>query len=162
MSTMVTDRSAAAMKTRRFPVWAKIVVAVVSLLAVFGIAMLVKMNYVPAALDTSTSALSAEQRFRASYQPDIEAIPINQIHTWTLHVEDANGQPVEDATIRVDGGMPQHGHGLPTAPQVTEYLGNGDYRAEGMKFNMSGWWVITLDIDTNGASDRVTYNLVLD
>ena len=26
--------------------------------------------------------------------------------------------------IGVDGDMPQHGHGLPTRPQVTDYLGD--------------------------------------
>jgi hypothetical protein len=42
-----------------------------------------------------------------------------------------NGEPVENATIAVDGDMPEHGHGLPTCPQVTKYLGNGDYLVEG-------------------------------
>lgn len=160
MNSTVTVPSTTA-KARRFPVWAMIVAVAIVLLAAFGIAMLVKMSYVPASLDTSTTMLSAEQRFQVTYQPDIERIPINQIHTWTLHVEDASGQPVENADIHVDGGMPQHGHGLPTAPEVTESLGNGDYRVEGMKFNMPGWWVVTLDIDANGTTDRVTYNLTL-
>lgn len=160
MSTSVTVSSTAA-KSRRVPVWARIAAVVVALLIVGTVVMFARMNYVPDTLDTSTNMLSAEQRFRASYQPDMERIPINQIHTWTLHIEDASGQPVENASIRVDGGMPQHGHGLPTAPEVTEYLGNGDYRVEGMKFNMPGWWVVALDIDADGMTDRVTYNLTL-
>ena len=52
-----------------------------------------------------------------------------------------------DAAITVDGDMPQHGHGLPTRPQVTKHLGNGDYLVEGMKFQMGGWWVVDFTID---------------
>jgi hypothetical protein len=32
---------------------------------------------------------------------------------------------VDGATLRVGGGMPDHGHGLPTAPAVREALGGG-------------------------------------
>ena len=63
------------------------------------------------------------------------------MHQWTLHVERADGTPVDDATITVDGDMPQHGHGMPTQPQVTENLGNGDYLVDGLKFQMGGWWL---------------------
>ena len=34
--------------------------------------------------------------------------------------------------------MPEHNHGFPTAPRVTENLGEGDYLLEGMRFNMGG------------------------
>jgi hypothetical protein len=57
--------------------------------------------------------------------------------------------------------MPEHGHGLPTRPRVTTYLGNGDYLVEGMKFQMTGWWVIDVDVLVNGESDRVRFNLLL-
>ena len=44
--------------------------------------------------------------------------------------------------------MPQHGHGLPTRPQVTRELADGTYLIEGMKFSMTGWWEIKLAIDS--------------
>jgi hypothetical protein len=100
--------------------------------------------------------------FTGSYQSQLDPIAINQIHSWTFRAETAAGEALEGAQIVVDGGMPQHGHGLPTAPRVTEYLGDGVYRVDGMKFNMPGWWVITFDITANGHSDRVTFNLVLE
>src|SRR5262245_61800999 len=80
-------------------------------------------------LDYSTTRLSDNGLFLVSYRSSQGAVAINQIHQWILHVETADGQPVENATITVDGDMPEHGHGLPTRPQVTEYLGNGDYLA---------------------------------
>ena len=83
------------------------------------------------------------------------------MHQWTLHVETVDGQPVENATIAVDGDMPEHGHGLPTRPQVTKYLGNGDYLVEGMKFQMGGWWVMDFTITTTKHTDAVHFNMKL-
>lgn len=119
-----------------------------------------RMNSTPADLDTSTSLSSDQGLFRISYTPEGET-RINQIQSWILHVETAGGQPVENAEITVDGDMPQHGHGLPTRPEVTEYLGQGDYRVEGLKFHMPGWWIVEFNIAAGGMSDHVTFNLRL-
>ena len=112
-------------------------------------------------LDTDTTRLSDQGLFEVTYSSSVTPIPINQIQTWTLHVETSDGQPVEQAEITVDGGMPQHGHGLPTQPQVTENLGEGNYLVEGLKFQMMGWWEVTFHITTSGESDSITFNLVL-
>lgn len=71
------------------------------------------------------------------------------------------GMPVEGATISVDGGMPQHGHGLPTTPRVTRALGEGAYQVEGLKFNMGGWWEVKFRIEAAAGVDSVTFNLAL-
>jgi len=113
-------------------------------------------------LDTSTSVLTDQGLFRVSYSSESTPLPINQIHTWTIHVETADGQPVDDAEINVDGGMPDMNHGFPTSPQVTQNLGNGDYLVEGMKFQMLGWWEVKFNISANGQSDTVTFNLILE
>ena len=115
----------------------------------------------PAGLDTATTQLTHGGLFRVSFTSQLDPLAINQIHSWTLHVETADGQPVEDATIVVDGGMPQHGHGLPTQPQVTQNLGGGDYLVEGLKFQMPGWWEVKFRITADGQSDGVIFNLVL-
>ena len=117
---------------------------------------------VPASLDTSTSILTDQKLFRVFYASNKTPLPLNQIHSWTLHVETADGLPVENAEISIDGGMPQHGHGLPTSPQVTENLGGGDYLVEGMKFQMLGWWEVRLAISAAGQSDTATFNLILE
>jgi hypothetical protein len=114
-----------------------------------------------AELDTASTQLSEQGLFRVSYQSELDPVKINNIHNWTLRVETADGAPVEDAVIRVDGAMPDHGHGLPTAPEVTENLGNGNYRVEGIRYSMPGWWTMTFEITTGSATDRVTFNLVL-
>jgi hypothetical protein len=131
-------------------------------LAIFMGVMMVLMNEVPADLDTSTTRSSDNGLFKVSYTPTNGTVPVNQMHQWTLHVETVDGQPVENATITLDGDMPQHGHGLPTRPQVTQYLGNGDYLVEGLKFQMGGWWVLDFVITAQGQSDTVRFNMLLE
>ena len=113
----------------------------------------------PTNLDISTSRPSDEGLFQVSWSSDPVNVPLNQIHTWTLHVETPDGELVENASILVEGGMPQHGHGLPTNPQVTEYLGNGDYLVEGMRFQMTGFWEVKFVINSGEQSDSITFNL---
>ena len=123
--------------------------------------MMSRMGDAPSDLDYSTTRESDNGVFRVSYMPSTGRIPINQMHEWTVHVENADGTPVEDATITVNGDMPQHGHGLPTSPRVTEYLGNGDYLVEGLKFQMGGWWLMDFTITANGQTDAVHFNMML-
>jgi hypothetical protein len=130
------------------------------LLAIFGF-MYWRMSYIPADLDVSTTRASAQGLFIATIHPAVEPIPINTLHRWKLHIETPDGRPVTNATIAVDGDMPQHGHGLPTQPLVTQQLGNGDYLVEGMKFQMGGWWVVDFGIDATGQHDTVRFNLIL-
>ena len=116
---------------------------------------------VPSDLDYSNTRVSENGLFRVSYVSSQDIVPVNQMHQWILHVETADGQPVENATIAVDGDMPEHGHGLPTRPQVTKYLGKGDYLVEGMKFQMGGWWVMDFTITANSHTDAVHFNMKL-
>jgi hypothetical protein len=105
---------------------------------------------------------TANGLYRVSYEPSQSPIPVNAMHTWTLTVTDSSNQPVENAEIAVDGDMPQHGHGLPTQPQVTQNLGDGKYLVEGVKFQMGGWWVMDFTVTSNGQTDTVRFNFILD
>lgn len=78
-----------------------------------------------------------------------------------VQVLDAGGQPADEASITVDGGMPQHGHGLPTRPRMTSRLGGGIYEIDGVRFNMGGWWQLQLTIRAAQGTDTVTFNLDL-
>lgn len=116
----------------------------------------------PSNLDVSLKRPTDAGKFIVTLQPPQAAPAINQIHSWTINVATPAGVPVQGARISVDGGMPQHGHGLPTRPRVTRELGNGDYLMEGMKFSMTGWWEIKLAIEAAGAADKVTFNRVIE
>ncbi|HEU4700047.1 MAG TPA: FixH family protein [Gemmatimonadales bacterium] len=119
------------------------------------------MMQAPADLDYARTRLSASGAYRATIAPEADPIPVGRLHAWTVHLETSAGQPVDGATLRVSGGMPQHGHGLPTKPRVTAALGGGDYKVEGMKFNMRGWWTVTLALAAPAGADSVTFNLKL-
>jgi hypothetical protein len=147
---------------RKTLLWVAGILGVVLLIiAALFIFMNMRMNSMPPDLDFSTSLPSDAGLFQVSYTPKAE-IRANQIHTWVLHIETPEGEPVEGAVITVDGDMPQHGHGLPTRPQVTGSLGNGDYQVDGLKFHMQGWWIVEFEIQAEGQSDTITFNLLLD
>lgn len=150
-------------KLIRIGIWTGVVLIVLAGLYVFAMnRMMARMNSeVPSDLDYSTTRTSDNGSFVVSYASSEDAVPVNQMHQWTLHVETAGGKPVEDAVITVDGDMPQHGHGLPTRPEVTQNLGDGDYLVEGMKFQMGGWWVMDFTITAGGQTDTVHFNMML-
>jgi hypothetical protein len=133
----------------------------VTLFAVGGIGVAAMMQPPPADLDLSLSKPTDGGLYVSSLEPELEPLAVGPIHSWTVEVTTPDGQPVEHAEIAIDGGMPQHGHGLPTKPQVTEELGGGRYLVEGMKFNMPGWWTIDVDVDGPAGHDQVTFNISL-
>jgi hypothetical protein len=115
----------------------------------------------PKNLDYSRTRASEAGRYRATIHPQGDSIPRGKLQRWTLHVETAAGVPVDSGDFSVDGGMPQHGHGLPTKPRVTRPLGNGDHLVEGMKFNMGGWWVVKFRVSAEAGRDSVVFNVKL-
>ena len=119
------------------------------------------MRSVPGNLDLALDKPTAGGLYKAAIAPQATPITVGTMHAWTVTIRTQAGAPVQAAKIGIDGGMPQHGHGLPTAPQVTKSLGDGRYLIEGMKFNMRGWWTLDLAIDGPKGPDTVTFNLVL-
>ncbi len=115
----------------------------------------------PESDDITQTRATENGLFQVSIEPAIDPLPLNQMHGWILSVTDSSGNPVDNAAITVDGGMPAHNHGMPTVPQVTENLGDGRYQVEGVQFQMPGHWVVTFNIVSGAQSDTVTYNLML-
>lgn len=111
-------------------------------------------------LATSAYTEEAQQKFKVSYKSQVEPLPLNRIHSWLLHVQTADAKPVEEANIKVDGGMPAHNHGLPTQPVVTE-IGNGDYLVQGLKFSMTGHWEIWFEIQAAGTIEKKKFDVDL-
>ena len=115
----------------------------------------------PPQLDLSLRRPSVDGHYVVTLQPPSPAPAINQLHSWQMKVETPAGQPVAKARIAIDGGMPQHGHGLPTRPRATPELADGAYRLEGMKFSMTGGWEIKLAIKSAEGEDTVTFNTMV-
>ena len=78
--------------------------------------------------------------FEATVDPNPAIVGRN---TMVFTVKDKNGNPVAGATLAVDPEMPQHGHGSPEVPVLTE-VGNGQYRAFPIALVMVGRWEINV------------------
>lgn len=138
-----------------------VVLAAIAIVAAAAFIAFRMMMTPPEGLDLARSKASAKGLYAVAIAPEKEPLEQGPLHSWILTVKTPDGAPVEGATIAVGGGMPQHGHGLPTQPQATAYLGEGRYRIEGVRFNMSGWWEFTFDIKAAAGDDSVVFNLTL-
>ena len=102
-----------------------------------------------------------------SLSANVASVPLNKIHQWRLVISDLAGKPLENAEIEVQGHMPGHVHGLPTAPAITREIESGVYLVDGVKFQMKGWWVMKFILRSPGdnkaqsSSDFFTFNVVL-
>lgn len=114
--------------------------------------------------DVGTVKPTARGVYRVLLAPERAPVPLQRLHRWTVRVEPAAGTAgAADtaATVTVDGGMPQHGHGLPTQPRVTGRLPDGRLVVDGVRFSMPGWWELRLRVDGPAGTDSVTFNLAL-
>jgi hypothetical protein len=116
----------------------------------------------PKDLDVSLEKQSATGVYQVALVPPAQMPAVNQMHSWKVKLATPDGIPVHGARFAVDGGMPQHGHGLPTQPRVTRELADGTYQLDGMKFSMTGWWEVKLAIDGPQGADKVTFNTIIE
>ncbi|TIS99738.1 FixH family protein [Mesorhizobium sp.] len=114
-----------------------------------------------ASSEIARSKKTANGLFVASFEPERGVIRQGELQSWLLILKTGAGTPVEGAAITISGGMPQHRHGLPTSPQATDYLGDGCYRIDGVKFTMSGLWQLHFAISAAAGSDTVVFNVLL-
>ena len=103
---------------------------------------------------------SAKQLYKVTLQPR-QLLRLRQLQSVPVLIVDASGHPIDGAAVSIDGGMPEHAHGLPTRPRISRSLGNGMYEIEGLRFSMGGWWELKLAIDSPAGTDSVTFNLSL-
>ena len=127
----------------------------------FMVTLLLLSTFATHAEDTQNTPNSNEgKHFRVTYQSSVEPLPLNRMHWWTLEISTLDGNPVEDATITVYGGMPAHRHGLPTEPEASP-TGGGEYIVKGLKFSMTGEWEVWFDITASGMNEKVMFKFEL-
>jgi hypothetical protein len=106
------------------------------------------------------------QRSGAGHRVTAEptAVPVTDfatMHEWVVSVRDPAGAPVTGCLVSFDASMPEHGHGLPTAPRVTGESRPGDYLVQGVRFSMPGHWELTVDVSKCGPAVRSAFDLRL-
>lgn len=113
-------------------------------------------------LDLSTTRQSRDGLYRVSIVERREPVTLGEYQSWTIRVVDRDGRPISGATLGVGGGMPRHGHGLPSAPKVSAGAAPGEYRLDGLEFSMPGWWELHVYVSKDRRDDTATFNLVLE
>ena len=105
----------------------------------------------------STVADYYDVRFDSQPKP----IVINQIQSWVMYLQTGDGSCVKGAEITVVGGMPEHNHGLPTAPLVRPGENDCEYLVEGLRFHMAGRWELNFKIKAGDKTDVLMVSLDL-
>lgn len=102
---------------------------------------------------------------RGVFRVRIEEAPAHRVlidERWRIRVETPDGRPVTVSTVHVAGGMPEHGHGLPTQPSVKRGGRPGEFVISGLQFSMPGWWEVSLFVADRQRDDSVTFNVIVD
>lgn len=86
----------------------------------------------------------------------VTAPAVGDFQNCTLKLNSTQTLP-SDLTIAMDGGMPAHGHGLPTAPKVVATDKVGEYRIEGLKYSMTGEWLLGFMLQSKLMNDKIVY-----
>jgi hypothetical protein len=88
-------------------------------------------------------------------------VPSNTDNFWTVALTNADGQPIDDATIVAVPYMVDHGHG--TAPQLGVATGEGRYDLGPVTLTMPGFWEITLELTlADGAKTSAIYPICVE
>jgi hypothetical protein len=99
-----------------------------------------------AVLTAPGSGLSEAGHYRLSLRPRDREIPLGRLHAWVVTTETPQGQRFAPSHLWMGGGMPQHAHGFTTEPRVTGAMGEGEFLIEGVRFHMSGDWVLRIEL----------------
>jgi hypothetical protein len=105
-----------------------------------------RVDVIDAAKAEGWQARSQAGLYRISIRPEQGLPRIGVLHAWLVQVESSAGEPVEPTQLAFDGGMPQHRHGFETSPRVTDSLGDGVFRVDGIRFHMPGAWTLRVDV----------------
>ena len=101
-------------------------------------------------------AVSDGGSWKIAYLPDPDPVPFNEIFGLEISIESLAGLPVTDLDVTVDATMPEHGHGMNTAPQLS-LSDQGQLTVEGMLFHMEGYWELSVLLEASQGSEETLF-----
>jgi hypothetical protein len=109
------------------------------------------------------SAAATDGTVKVSFVDAMPTPPTKGMNTWTIQLSDANGQPMNGATIAVLPFMPDHGHGSSITPQVTPMPTAGNYQVSLLDLFMPGIWDVTFTITpSSGPAETLKFTFCVD
>lgn len=99
-------------------------------------------------------------RYVVSFRTKPQKVAIGQHFMVEMVVCAKSGQPAPES-VRVDGFMPEHNHGM-NYKAVVKAAPNGRYDAAGLLFHMPGRWDYIFEIRGGGKTDRLVSTVNLD
>ena len=122
------------------------------------------MAWVPPAMAQPCSGLSGatmveSTRYVLAYRTKPAKLAVGQHFVVEMAVCPKGGEAAPE-TVRVDGFMPEHNHGMNYKAVVKAGEG-GRYLAEGMMFHMPGKWDFIFEVRGGGKADRMTQSVIL-
>lgn len=136
--------------------------------SLLGCSMLIGGCYHPGmptlvASPSANTVASNDGQYTFYWVPKPNPIPLNWFSSMEIQVLDLYGNTVtpDNATLTVDAGMPQHGHGMNHVPRIKAQP-NGTWLAEGFLMHMPGDWQLYFDLEVDGVSHRGQTPLVID
>ena len=95
-----------------------------------------------------------------TYAVTIQTVPAEVPLNAPFELRVAVSPAAPDLAVEVDARMPEHFHGMNTAPKVTR-AADGTFRAEGLLFHMPGLWELHVDITRGARTERAQVDVVL-
>jgi hypothetical protein len=109
------------------------------------------------------SATAMDGTVKVSFVDAMPAPPTKGVNTWTIQLNDANGQPMNGATITVVPFMPDHNHGSSITPQVMAMPAAGNYQVSLLDLFMVGIWDVTFTITpASGPPETLKFTFCVD
>jgi len=99
------------------------------------------------------------ERYVLSYRTRPEKVAVSQHFAVEMAVCPKGGEPAPES-VRVDGFMPDHNHGM-NYKAVVKPAVDGRYEAAGLMFHMPGKWDFIFEVRAGGKTDRMTATLML-
>lgn len=111
----------------------------------------------PSAASSGSVATAGPWRLELKTVPDRPSMA--KPMTFTLHITDDRGQPVNDATVH--GALTMKLMDMGTTPVNFSAKGNGDYEASVKSIDMSGPWNLAIDVAQGGTHAKKDFEVTI-
>jgi hypothetical protein len=96
------------------------------------------------------------------WRSDPSPIRVGEPFSVMVTVFDMRGrQVIEEPTVQVTARMPNHDRWMEAEPTVKRAF-RGQYIAEGLLFDMKGVWELYFDLSSEGITERVEFELLIE